>query len=140
MEGNVTISFRRASLLVLALVALIVTAVSALSAPAAKADGVTRYGCAGGWVCLSAQNAGLSGNWIGKYYYYGYDNLSNVLGWHTLLNNQTNNAWVYECLNYGGTNCDFATSTYGTAYADTTDFTPINSIRLAATYSSFYMA
>jgi hypothetical protein len=133
MEGNVAASFRRASLLVLALVALIMTAVSALSATAAKADGASHYGCPGGWVCLSAQNAGLSGAWIGEYYYYGYDNFSNVVGYHTLLNNQTNNAWVYECDNYGGTACYYGFNTGPVAQADTTDFTPINSIRLSAT-------
>lgn len=133
-------TIRRATLGLVAALATLAAAITMLLAPTARADTVSHYGCAAGWVCLSAENAGLSGSWIAKYYYYGYDNLSDVTGTHTLLNNQTSNAWAYVCYNYGGTNCPLALATEsGTGYYGyvTGDFKPINSVRLSAIYHQY---
>jgi hypothetical protein len=98
------------------------------------------YGCPSQYVCLYTGAAGSypSGAHT-NYKYYGYDNFSNVLGNHWIVNNQTGGAKVYPCLGYGGTNCDAYTFYWpdGTAthyikagWGLVLNFTPINSIRL----------
>ena len=65
------------------------------------------YGCPSQYVCLYTNAAGSypSGPHT-NYKYYGYDNFSNVLGNHLIVNNQTGGAKVYPCLGYNGTNCN----------------------------------
>ncbi|MDR1449764.1 MAG: hypothetical protein LBI84_06135 [Propionibacteriaceae bacterium] len=121
----------------LAAVMLGVVGVSALSASTANAGYQTVGGCHSGYACLH-MSVTRESDIIGEYYYYGDYNLSNVYNNKMLMNNQTGQAWVYECLNYGGKRC-----TYGwrsapdylglTVYSDITDFTPINSVKLSAT-------
>lgn len=101
------------------------------------------YGCPSQYVCLYTNTAGPAGTYPSgphtDYKYYGYDNFSNVLGNHWIINNQTGGAKVYPCLGYGGTNC----SSYNLVWPDRVvthhiragwgrvlNFTPINSIRL----------
>jgi hypothetical protein len=104
----------------------------AATMPAAQADTVSHYGCASKWVCLYT-NSSLTSSIVGKYKYYGYDNLSNVLNYHVLQNNQTGGAWAYVCKHYGGTDCVNGIFSFnGLAYT-IGDFTPINSIRLSPT-------
>lgn len=100
------------------------------------------FGCRSQYVCLYTGTAGsVPSGAHTDYKWYGYDNFSNVLGNHYLLNNQTGGAKVYPCLGYGGTNCGQYTFYYsdGTSshylkagYYVLMNFTPINSIWLTA--------
>lgn len=95
------------------------------------------FGCPSQYVCLYTGTAGSvpSGPHT-DYKYYGYDNFSNVLGQHWIVNNQTGGAKVYPCLGYGGTNCStysflpngqhYIAAGWGVRF----DLTPVNSIRL----------
>lgn len=100
------------------------------------------YGCDSGNACLYTGTAGKEPS--GKhtdYYYYGYHNLSNVLGSHWIINNQTKGAKVYPCTGYGGTHChdflfkwsDGKTTDYIRAgWGGKFDMTKVNSLRLSA--------
>ncbi len=98
------------------------------------------FGCPSQYVCLYTGAAGsVPSGAHTNYKYYGYDNFSNVLGNHWIVNNQTGGAKVYPCLGYNGTNCNAYTFYWGDGSAThyikagtglVLNFTPINSIRL----------
>lgn len=102
-------------------------------------------GCPSGYACLYTDNTDILGptHPHTNYYYYGYDNFSNVTGNHYIVNNQTGGARVYLCTGYNGTNCTtpnppFYTPGYGNlnyikaGYFTNYNFTPINSMVLCA--------
>lgn len=100
------------------------------------------YGCPSGYACLYTDNTDTLGatHPHTDYFYYGYYNLSNVIGNHYLVNNQTGGARVYPCYGYNGTNCTVpmtgpngGTIYYLPAGYDVNlNFTPINSLKLCA--------
>lgn len=100
-----------------------------MSAPAAQAASLYE-GCPAGWVCMYPQNAGWnSGHPEHMWYSYGNYNLSNEYGTHRFFNNQTGTGAAGMCLGYNGTGTCYYQPT-GTWSDD--NFTPINSVRLAA--------
>jgi hypothetical protein len=111
--------------------ATLAVAASSADATAGTASAAWPYGCASQYVCLYTGTAGSypSGPHT-DYKFYGFDNFSNVLGNHWIVNNQTGGAKVYPCLGYGGTNCSANYIPAGVGVL--LDFTPINSIRLTA--------
>jgi hypothetical protein len=146
MEANMMRNLKQAlgagaAVLVLAGVALTVSVSSANAAIGPTAPGWP-FGCPLQYVCLYTGTAGSypSGPHT-NYKYYGYDNFSNVLGNHWIVNNQTGGAKVYPCLGYNGTDCSAytfywpdgsATHYIKAGWGLVLDFTPINSIRLTA--------
>ncbi|MFI9029560.1 hypothetical protein [Streptomyces sp. NPDC053560] len=98
------------------------------TANAAPAAGSLR-GCPSGAVCVYPQNAGWNNDRPSLVFYsYGAHNLSNQVGQHYVLNNQTGGATARTCTGYNGTgDCQgFIQPGY---YVDK-DLTPINSILL----------
>ncbi len=117
------VKLRRSAIVAAALIALL--SLTQAPTPAYAAE---YQGCPDGWVCLYPQNAGWNGGHPShKWFRYGSYDLSNQLGIHRFLNNQTGGAKAWTCRNYGGTNCP----TYQPAgtWWDY-DFTPINSVKL----------
>jgi hypothetical protein len=81
----------------------------ALGAPGrAEASNGTVDGCPSGAVCIYPQDQHPDTNPHPQviFYSYGYHNLSNMWGYHYILNNQYGGAKADVCHNYGGTNCD----------------------------------
>lgn len=138
-----------AATIALAGVTLLASAGPAAAAIHSSSPGSTFDGCRAQYVCVytgTAATQGPSGPHT-DYKYYGYDNFSNLLGKHWIINNQTGGAKVYPCLGYDGHNCSTYTFRYfpdatraagfypPTHYiragiGTTLNFTPINSIRL----------
>lgn len=107
---------------------------TASAAGAVRPDGIqpaatTVHGCPAGWVCFYPGQNWNNDHPTLKWYYYGYYNLSNVLGFHYLYDNQTGGAWDFECSGYNGTGSVLSAGPGGT-WADI-DFTPVNSVKLA---------
>jgi hypothetical protein len=144
MRNHTMIKFKKAlgaGALMMALAGATLAA-SASSANAAIGSGSPAwpFGCSSQYVCLYTGAAGTypSGPHT-NYKFYGFDNFSNVLGYHWMVNNQTGGAKVYPCLGYNGTNCSAytfywpdgpATHYIKAGWALSLNFTPINSIRL----------
>ncbi|MFE2408525.1 hypothetical protein ACFXDE_09295 [Kitasatospora sp. NPDC059408] len=99
-------------------------ATASLLAGAGTAHADTINGCADGYVCIYADD----GTIVSRYYTYGPHNLSNMYGYHYVLNNQTGGAKVAACTGYNGGDC-------GTPVGPGwywINLTPINSIYLSA--------
>jgi hypothetical protein len=114
---------------------------ASLAAAPANASSYPIYNCSSEHVCLYNGTTNTSGI-VGIYWAYGASNLSGMYNQKSLMNNQVRGAWVYECLNYGGTNCTFGFAsplpdTAKVASVHITNFTPINSLRLSATSGSW---
>ena len=93
----------------------------------------TYHGCPPGYVCVYPGTGYNNDKPSLKFEAYGNHNLSYQYGLKRLVNNQTGGAWDYECSGYGGTG---STIDAGTGFSETVlNFTPINSIRLTASYS-----
>jgi hypothetical protein len=121
--------------------ATLAASASSANATIGSASPAWPFGCSSQYVCLYTDAAGTypSGPHT-NYKFYGFDNFSNVLGYHWIVNNQTGGAKVYPCLGYNGTNCSAytfywpdgpATHYIKAGWALSLNFTPINSIRLA---------
>ncbi|MFI0721237.1 hypothetical protein [Streptomyces sp. NPDC021224] len=83
-------------------------------------------GCPSGAVCVYGKDAPAQTP-TAVYYSYGAHNLSNQLGWHWVLNNQTGGAHAHLCLGYDGANCTYDIAPQTGVRAD---LTPVNSITL----------
>jgi hypothetical protein len=125
---------KRAGTGALGVVLLATALVTGLAAPAQAVD--SYFGCPAGAVCIYAQDAAVE--WAAPnpsritnvYYSYGAHNLSNKIGLHWLVNNQTpngSNASVETCTGYNGVGCTKALFPQGSLQLN---FTPINSIVL----------
>ncbi|MFC4498858.1 MULTISPECIES: hypothetical protein [Streptomyces] len=111
-------------------VAALVTAAAATMALTGTAEARPAddwAGCPSGYVCIYPQGQDPAQSPSNKYLTYGAHNLSNQVGWHWVLNNQTGGATAELCLNYGGTNCNYTIPAQGGVWAD---LTPVNSIKL----------
>ena len=124
------------------------TAVAAQPAPAVTTPSAlptlngpssgTLFGCRSGWACLYTDRTDVlsASHPHTDYFFYGFDNFSNVTGMHWLFNNQTGGARVYLCLGFNGTNCPpFTVNGVSHPYVQAGfvlnyNMTPINSIRL----------
>ncbi|MER7921549.1 MULTISPECIES: hypothetical protein [unclassified Streptomyces] len=107
-----------------------VTVVAMSGAAQAKpADDTPWDGCPSGAVCIYGEGVVPANNPhpTDVYYSYGAHNLSNQVGQHWILNNQTGGASVTLCNGYNGTNC---TETIAQDNGLLRNFTPINSIVL----------
>jgi hypothetical protein len=132
-QTRVRINLRR-SLIALVASVLGIGGLAFASAPNAQATNHSLMGCPSQYACLYNGPA-LNTPIITSYYYYGYYNLSNILGEKALMNNQTNYAWTWACRGYYGRQCEWGTrasddapsTVWGAIYRD---FTPVNSIRL----------
>ncbi|GGQ53271.1 MULTISPECIES: hypothetical protein [Streptomyces] len=104
------------------------TAMVALTGTAEARPAADWAGCPSGAVCIYPQNQNPAQSPSNIYWSYGAHNLSNQVGWHWVLNNQTGGASAELCLNYGGTNCNY---TIGNPPRGVwADLTPVNSIKL----------
>ncbi|WP_329179920.1 hypothetical protein [Streptomyces sp. NBC_01477] len=92
----------------------------------AQAAGSSWDGCPSGAVCVYAQDAEAVTP-TDVYWSYGAHNLSNQVGWHWVLNNQTGGAHARLCLGSNGTNCNYDMAAQHGVRAD---LTPVNSITL----------
>jgi hypothetical protein len=109
--------------------ALALAAGALVTATATQAQAVTRHGCPDGYVCIYPENAGWNNDVPShKYYTYGYHNLSNMVGVHRIINNQTGGATLQTCTGYNGTGCEGYLP--GGGWSIDKNMTPINSIRL----------
>jgi hypothetical protein len=125
----------RRSLIALAVSALGIGGLAFASAPNAQASWYTVDRCPPQHACLydGSTQSGI----IGAYYYYGYYDLNNVLGFKTLANNQTGEAWAGVCSGYKGKGCHSGYRSYWNDYKRYAvviygDFTEVNSIRLTS--------
>lgn len=117
-----------------------VTAASQHSRPAVLPAGAGRLhtdatveGCKAGYVCIYPGQSWNGGHPSLTYYTYGNHNLSDVTGYHYLLDNQTGGAWDFECSKYNGAG---STLDYGEAVSSADIyFTPVNSVRLESVES-----
>jgi hypothetical protein len=111
-----------------AITVMAATAAVMVGTTATAAQAATVHGCRAGWVCLYPEDAGWNGDSPSyEWYEYGTYALSNQFGNHVIFSNQTGDAVVSPCLDYGGTNClDFVLA----GDSITIDFTPINSVVL----------
>ncbi|ARH89491.1 MULTISPECIES: hypothetical protein [Streptomyces] len=117
----------KAAALALAVGAL--STIGATGASAAPAAAGSLHGCPSGAVCVYPQNAGWNGDRPSlAFYSYGAHNLSNQVGQHYVLNNQTGGATARTCTGYNGTG-DCQGYLWAGYYIDK-DLTPINSILL----------
>ena len=118
--------FRAAATFATAATALVAMSGAAQAKPA---DETPWDGCPSGAVCIYGEGVVPANNPhpTNVYYSYGAHNLSNQLGDHWILNNQTGGATVSVCNGYNGTNC---TQTIAQDWAYKLNFTPINSITL----------
>ncbi|MCQ9181359.1 hypothetical protein KMT30_20375 [Streptomyces sp. IBSBF 2953] len=103
------------------------TAMVALSGTAEAKPADDWAGCPSGAVCVYPQNQSPAQSPSAVYWTYGAHDLSNQVGRHWVLNNQTGGASAELCLNYGGTNCNSTIAARNGVYAD---LTPVNSIKL----------
>jgi hypothetical protein len=118
-------SVKRAALTAAALAA---TALSGGLVQPATASSSTVHGCPSGYVCIYPQSAGWNGDVPQlKYVDYGAYNLSNMVGNHYVLNNQTGGASVGLCTQYGGASCSY----HAQDWSGNVDLTPINSVDVA---------
>lgn len=105
-------------------------ALTAVGTGQAQASDHTAYGCPGGAVCIYGRNADYTaGHPTDIFYSYGAHNLSNQIGYHTVLNNQygSANATAQLCWEYNGGNCKITLELNDHwSY----DLTPVNSIVL----------
>lgn len=113
-----------------------------VASPALASD-TTFDGCRRGYVCIYDHDnqPPKATDHHTDYYNYGTYNFSHLTGWHDVVNNQTNGAYVDFCYGYNGTSCHWYTAGGGT-YAtfigqdrwDHIYFTPIDSMRLCKGY------
>ncbi|MGW1671958.1 hypothetical protein [Streptomyces sp. NPDC002324] len=109
--------------------ALVLAAGAVMTATATQAQAATSHGCPDGYVCIYPENAGWNNDVPShKYYTYGYHNLSNMVGTHRIINNQTGGATMQTCTGYNGTGCEGYLP--GGGWWIDKNMTPINSIRL----------
>ncbi|EMF53903.1 MULTISPECIES: hypothetical protein [Streptomyces] len=109
--------------------ALVLAAGAVMTATATQAQAATSHGCPDGYVCIYPENAGWNNDQPShKYYTYGYHNLSNMVGTHRIINNQTGGATMQTCTGYNGTGCEGYLP--GGGWSIDKYMTPINSIRL----------
>ncbi|MFI6108008.1 hypothetical protein [Streptomyces sp. NPDC051310] len=113
---------RSAAALATAAAAVMVFTASADARPAAD-----WAGCPEGAVCIYPQNQNPAVRPTHVLYRYGAHNLSNQVGNHWVLNNQTGGATANLCTGYNGGGCGAPIAAKTGVYAD---LTPINSIRL----------
>ena len=92
----------------------------------AQSAGDSWDGCPSGAVCVYGQDAPAQTP-TDVYWSYGAHNLSNQVGWHWVLNNQTGGAHAHLCLGYNGANCNYDLPAQTGVRAD---LTPVNSITL----------
>lgn len=125
-KGNEMRKITRAAALTLAVGTLGAVGVTSAGA-VTTADSL--HGCPSGAVCVYPQNAGWNGDRPSlTFYSYGAHNLSNQVGQHYVLNNQTGGATARTCTGYNGTgDCQ---GYLGAGYYVDKDLTPINSIVL----------
>lgn len=111
-----------------AALALAAAAVTTLGVTGASADDTPWAGCPSGAVCIYAQNVkdGISTP-TDVFWSYGAHNLSNQVGMHWVLNNQTGGAHAHLCRGYDGTDCTKDILQDTGVY---TDLTPIDSVTL----------
>ena len=87
------------------------------------------YGCPSGAVCVYQQDQPASSSTLtNTYYSYGAHNFVNQVGYHWVINNQTDGASTTLCYGYNGGDCTGATIAAGGWRAE--NLTPFNSIRL----------
>ncbi|MFD3539869.1 hypothetical protein ACFWUQ_10255 [Streptomyces sp. NPDC058662] len=102
-------------------------AVIALSGTATSAPADAWAGCPDGAVCIYPENQNPAVKPTHIYHAYGAHNLSNQVGRHWVLNNQTGGASANLCTGYNGAGCGDRIAAHTGVYAD---LGPINSIRL----------
>ncbi|MFJ7043093.1 hypothetical protein ACIQVC_06770 [Streptomyces sp. NPDC101112] len=117
--------FRGAAALLTSAAAVVALGGTAEAKPAAPAGDWA--GCPSGAVCIYPQNQDPAVRPSNIYWAYGPHNLRNQVGWHWVLNNQTDRATADLCLGYNGQNCNYNIRAQGGVWAD---LTPVNSIRL----------
>ncbi len=114
---------------------LVAGAATFATASPADAAGSTFHGCPYKAVCVypgTSLSTGPEAN--GIYYSYGAHNLSNQLGDHLVVNNQSNDAWVSFCGSYGGKGTFYLGESPNIAYPPyDVDLTPVYSLLLTAT-------
>lgn len=83
-------------------------------------------GCPAGAVCIYPQDAPATAP-TDVFWSYGAHNLSNEVGWHWVLNNQTGGAHAHLCSGYNGVGCGYDIAAQAGVHAD---LTPVDSITL----------
>ncbi len=109
---------------------LVFASAGSASATSAAPAGGTYANCPYGDACLYQKGDTTGSSKPTKYYHYGAHNLSNVTGNRIFFNNQSGGAVAYLCTGYNGGGKCFLIKAYN--YVNPYDFTPVNSIYLAA--------